>query len=294
MIYTIQCGTTIAKIDSFGAQLRSLVCGGTEYMWPGDLDNFTQTAPVLFPVVGLPKDKKIEVDGEFYPMDQHGFAKRMEFTAGKITENTLELVLESNAETKTMYPFDFKFTVCFILGEKTLDTKFIVENTGSKTLYYGVGGHPGFRCPLGAERFEDWELVFECDEPLLATPVTPYATIADVKSDDEKTNIPHNHGTLPLTRDLFAIEAVVFDNLKSRVVTLRDSISGKGVRVSYPDFPFIAFWTKAAEDAKLLCIEPWQGIAHIENEGYALKDKKGVLPLEAGKTDTKHFLTEIL
>ncbi len=294
MLYEIHCGDTSAKIDSLGAQLRSLTYRGEEYMWQGSAETWAKTAPVLFPSVGRPKDCKIEIGGKFYPMGQHGFARDMEFTPAKQTEDEIEFILESNTETKKMYPYDFRLKVCFTVAEKSLDTRYTVENTGMSDMYYAIGGHPGFRCPHGNERFEDWRLIFEHDEPLLATPVTPEGVIADAYTDALKNVIPHDHGVVKLARELFAVDAVIFENIRSKTVTLQDSISGKGVRVSYADFPFIAFWTLPRPDAEYLCIEPWQGIAHVENEGYTYRDKKGVVPLAAGQSETKGFLTEIL
>lgn len=294
MIYKIQCGNTSAGIDSYGAQLRSLVYADEEYMWQGSEDTWPRSAPVLFPVVGRPKDNKIEINGVFYPMEQHGFARDMEFAVSSQSENRIEFLLESNEKTKTMYPYDFRLKVCFTVSEKSLNTQYTVENTGSSKMYYAIGGHPGFRCPHGNEKFEDWELVFAHDEPLLSTPVTPAGVIADARTDAQKNIISQKHGVVRLTRELFSIDAIIFENIRSKTVMLRDSISGKGVRVSYSDFPYIAFWTLPRPDAEYLCIEPWQGIAHVENEGYSYRDKKGVLPLDPNQSETKEFLTEIL
>lgn len=175
----------------------------------------------------------------------------MEFTPAKQTEDEIEFILESNTETKKMYPYDFRLKVCFTVAEKSLDTQYTVENTGMSDMYYAIGGHPGFRCPHGSERFEDWRLIFEHDEPLLATPVTPEGVIADAYTDALKNVIPHDHGVVKLARELFAVDAVIFENIRSKTVTLQDSISGKGVRVSYADFPFIAFWTLPRPDARI-------------------------------------------
>ena len=294
MLYELRCGHTAAKIDTLGAQLRSLTWRGEEYLWQGSPETWSQTAPVLFPVVGRCKDDQIEIGGKFYPMPQHGFAQNMEFRSGRHTACAIELILENNTETKAMYPYDFLFVVAYTLTEKGLNVYFSVKNTGNRTLYYGLGGHPGFRCPMDGENITDWQLVFAREEPLLSIPVTPAGAIADVWTGGQKTAIPHSHGAVSLTRDFFAIDALIFENIRSQSVALQSRISGKGVRMRFSGFSMIAFWTLPHPDAKFLCIEPWQGIAHIENAGYALSRKKGIVPLAPCHTDTKNFSIEIL
>ena len=126
MMYTIQCGDTAAQIDSLGAELRSLIHRGEEYMWQGTKETWPRTAPVLFPSVGRPKDNKIEIGGKFYPMGQHGFARDMEFSVSQQTGDRIEFMLKSSPETKTMYPYDFRLRICFTVGHKSLDTRYTV------------------------------------------------------------------------------------------------------------------------------------------------------------------------
>lgn len=48
-----------AIIDSKGAELKSLVNGDIEYIWPGSEDSWNRSSPVLFPIVGSLKINKL-------------------------------------------------------------------------------------------------------------------------------------------------------------------------------------------------------------------------------------------
>ena len=53
-LYTLENGDIRIKVDSYGAELRSLVDMKTEreYMWCGDAAYWGRISPILFPVVG--------------------------------------------------------------------------------------------------------------------------------------------------------------------------------------------------------------------------------------------------
>ena len=52
-VYELRNSTISVKIDSHGAELKSLqrLDTGTEYMWCGDAKYWGRTSPVLFPFV---------------------------------------------------------------------------------------------------------------------------------------------------------------------------------------------------------------------------------------------------
>ena len=69
--------------------------------------------------------------------------------------------LESDDTTKAMYPFDFSLAIAFRLNGSTLSVEATVRNTGTETMPFAYGGHPGFNVPLGGDgAFEDWFLEF--------------------------------------------------------------------------------------------------------------------------------------
>lgn len=282
-------------ISTLGAQPHSIIRDNTQYLWQGTEDTWPEHAPVLFPVVGRCLNNKIEVGGKFYPMPQHGFAKDMTFTVTEKTQTSAVFLLESNEETLKMYPYAFRFFVTYTLEENKITTVFRIENTSTEIMFFGIGGHPGYCCPLNDEGdFTDWVLEFDCDEPLYAVPVTPQGVICAPKNNTEKVHIEQEHGIVPLKKELFIPDAMIFENLHSKTVAIRHKSQKKGVKVNFSEFDTVAVWTLLPEHAKYVCIEPWHSMAHIEGEGYALKDKKGIQSLAPGQARTYTFMTELL
>lgn len=80
-VYELKNELLCVTIDSHGAELKSLKRNhdNQEYMWKGDPAFWGRTSPVLFPFVGGVNQKKYRVDGKEYAMNQHGFARDMEF-----------------------------------------------------------------------------------------------------------------------------------------------------------------------------------------------------------------------
>ena len=75
MQYTIWNKKIELTVDTHGAEAVSLKKDGKEYIWNGNPEFWNRHAPVLFPFVGKPKDKKYRYEGKKYPMGQHGFAR---------------------------------------------------------------------------------------------------------------------------------------------------------------------------------------------------------------------------
>ena len=104
MRYIIKHGSIAAEFDSSGAELRSVIKNGKEYMWCGDSKFWGRTSPVLFPFVGSVRNGVYRVGGIEYAMGQHGFARDMEFQLAGQTENSISFILRSDEETlKKLY-----------------------------------------------------------------------------------------------------------------------------------------------------------------------------------------------
>jgi galactose mutarotase-like enzyme len=71
----------VAEISPHGAELIRLQDrDGKDLLWNGCEKWWTGRAPLLFPIVGrLPNDSAL-VNGEIFPMRQHGFARNKQFS----------------------------------------------------------------------------------------------------------------------------------------------------------------------------------------------------------------------
>lgn len=289
MIFEIKNSELCVKISSHGAELQSIVYNKREYLWQGNPDFWSNRATVLFPVVGRCLNNEIVTDNGSYPIGQHGFARYMEFEAESVNADSCTLILKSNSETKKHYPYDFIFRVTYRLDGKRLINRFETENTGSEELFYAIGGHPGFSCPPEEGAFGNWEIITEFDEPLLSLPVTNEGYIIGERT----IPVEHKEGHIALKRSLFKNDALIFDNIKSKKLTLRNINTGIGASVEFADFPAVGIWTLPKDGADYVCLEPWCGMAHNINESGRLDGKRDLVKLEAGGKCTKSFTIEV-
>ena len=101
------------KTVSKGAELISIEKDGIERMHDGQKD-WNRHSPVLFPIVGKLKDNMTLIEGKEYKMNQHGFARDMDFE--KIGENLYIvniLIMLFKIERKTTPP-SILYKICWI------------------------------------------------------------------------------------------------------------------------------------------------------------------------------------
>jgi galactose mutarotase-like enzyme len=243
-------GGDLAGINPFGAELHRWRARGVDLIRELDEAVWDRTAPVLFPVVGWTRNGEIRVDGQTYPLGLHGFAWRKRFTVVERREDFVQLLLTDDDETRTLYPFAFRFEVTFRLGDGWLENALIVSNSGNRPLPYACGLHPGFRWPLAGSNAPH-ALYFEKTE----RPEVPIIAPGGLFSKAMRP-IPLEGGALPLDPALFANEALCFLNIASKNLAF-DNGSGARLHVGLEDFPHVGLWTRPP--APYLCIEPWTG-----------------------------------
>lgn len=256
---------TAAAIDSFGAQLISLKDAfGKEYIWQRDPDIWPRCSPLLFPVVGNCRNGRTRFEGKWFEMEKHGFCKESDFTVITQSEHAVTFRLAANARTRLSYPYEFLLSLTYRFENGSLLFNYCVENCDSREICYGIGSHPGFICPLEKEEaFEDYQLEFETEEDTRAMPYD----LQTLQFDAQGQGIKLDHTRiLPLSYELFRGDAVYFDSIRSRKVSLIHRHTRRGIEVSYPGFETIAFWTPYGKNAPFLCIEPWNGCAIRSDE----------------------------
>ena len=98
MLYTIKNEKLELSADTFGAELHSLKLNGKQYLWQCK-DPWKRYAPILFPFICSPKDRKYFAKGQEYTMKaNHGFARDMEF-AFEGQRKLIDFVLTENEES---------------------------------------------------------------------------------------------------------------------------------------------------------------------------------------------------
>lgn len=254
MIYTIKNDLLAVQISSLGAELYSIkTTDGCEYMWQGDAKYWGGRAPIMFPICGRFFGGKYTYLGKEYEMGSHGIARHSEFSLKSQEDSKITLSLIGNEETKKSYPFDFVFDVTFSLNGPSITVEYNVENTDSKELIFGLGGHPAFNVPLeDGLSFEDYKVEFpnECDAFRLDFSPTCFCT------RDDKLYLGGKTKKIDLRHDLFDDDAIFLYNTP-KMVTLSSSKGTRSVTLKFDDMKYIGFWHATKKDAPYVCIEPW-------------------------------------
>ena len=257
------------KVNELGAELKSLVCDGKEYIWYSEPKFWKRSAPFLFPIVGSMKGHKTIINGKEYTLTQHGFLRDQDFNVVLEEEGKLVLENQYNEETLSKYPFKYKAKVTYELIDESLKTSVEITNLGEEVMPFNIGGHPAFNCPLyDGETFEDYKVVFEKEE----TFGSPEVVVGGLLNFDNPVYSLENAKEIALKKDLFTIDTILIPKVKSKSVKLLNK-EGKGIEFSYPKFSTLAIWTPYNE-APFVCLEPWIGYndKHDTNGEYLTKD----------------------
>jgi len=279
MLITIDNGTLSLTVDTLGAQMMSLKRCGTEYLWQGDSKYWGDRAPILFPFIARLTNNSYTFNGKLYPMTIHGFANASEFAVAEQGADMLVLELRSDEKTKVHYPIDFVFQVIFQLEGDTLRTTYHVENKSGVTMPFGIGGHPGFKVPVGEnEKFEDYYLEFsqKCQPDRVGFTPAVY-----LSGHDEPYALEEGR-RISLTHDLFDEDAIILKNM-AREVALKSKASKHSVTVSYPKMPYLGIWHWPHTDAPYVCIEPWSSLPSRQDVVEEFTCKSDLVQLESGK-----------
>ncbi|WP_419808972.1 aldose 1-epimerase family protein [Sphingomonas sp.] len=281
----ITSGQLTAAIDPLGAQLSSLRdAGGRELMTDADPAFWTGRAPLLFPVVGRCAGDTIRVGGRDYPMQQHGFARKSTFTIADRAPDCVVFALTDSAATRAQYPFAFRLEVAFLLVGATLAVDVTIANPADTPLPASFGFHPAFAWPLpyGHDR-ADHRIVFAADEPDAIRQIGADGTILPVSRPS-----PLDGRELPLTDELFAQDALIWDHVHTQSVTY-GAATGPQLEITFPDTPMLGIWTKPG--AHFVCVEPWHGIADPQGFAGDFRDKPGVFSVPPG--GSKHIALRV-
>ncbi len=270
-----------ATFSTKGAELISVQKDGKEKIWIGDPETWASHAPLLFPICGGLKDDKYIYDGKEYTLQKHGYIRFAEFEVESQTDESIVFLHKFNEETLKQYPFEYELRVIYTLNGSELMVEYNVKNLADKDMYFSVGAHEGYYCPEG---IEEYSIVFDksenLDSNILNGNLLEYNTI----------NVGENTYELPLKYEYFAVDALVFMNLNSRKVSLKNKKTGEIVALEFEGHDFFLLWTKPG--AKYICMEPWCGCQDFVDSDYDFVNKRGIIKLSA--KDEKNKIHKII
>ncbi len=276
------------NIRNKGAELTSVYNKktGQELLWQADADVWEWHAPNLFPIVGGLLNNHLRVNDEKYFLGRHGFARNTEFKKIDCNKTHVKYSLHFNQDTLTKYPYKFEFQILYDLMDNQLRVSYKVINLDDKTVYFSVGAHPGFALNFKGN-FEDdtYFIAFDKDEETLNASLLNSSGMFDGKT--KEINLTNNN--LYLNKKTFENDALVFKNLKSRKVHLKNNINNTIITIDFPHFNYLGLWAKPG--ANFVCIEPWLGCADTADQKVDISKKEGIQHVEKGHVfETEFFI----
>jgi galactose mutarotase-like enzyme len=276
VIKTISNEYLTVSAKSFGAELFSVKsAAGFEYMWQSDPSVWGKSSPVLFPVVGrMRNDGRYKIGDVEFVMPKHGFARDSEFALVDDGPDFMLFELVDSEATLACWPFRFVFRVRYTLERDSLRVGFEVVNADDRTMYFSLGAHPGFACPLeDGNSFSDYHLEFEVAER------ADRWYLVDGLLGHCKELFLDGTERIELSKELFAEDALIFKGLESSMITLASDRSERFVKVSFEGWPDMGIWSTGKG---FVCIEPWFGHDDPIDFGGSFEEKPGIVSLGAG------------
>ena len=277
-------------INPQGAEIVSIFSKKTQldYLWNGDPAFWPKTSPVLFPIVGGLKGESYQYKGNTYHLGRHGFGRESIYEVTNQTETSITFTLTTNEVTFKAYPFQFKFEVTYEITDNQLNVTYRVENMDNKEdLLFSVGAHPAFKVPLVKDTvFTDYHLLFSEKET-----VGRYLIDKEGLIENTSTPLLRDSQTLPLTRELFNNDALVFKDLTSISISIVSPKTIHGLKVKFDGFPYMGIWQ--APNADFVCLESWCGLGDTVNTTSQLNEKEGINTLEPGKVFNRTWSVEV-
>lgn len=279
MIYTLENQHLKISLSNHGGELHSIKGkkDNTEFLWSGDEAYWKYHAPILFPIVGKVFNGKYTVDGKTYELPQHGLARVRDFEMIEQTKNSISFELKYSEDTLKVYPFKFSLIIKYTLNDINLSIDYIVKNLDNKEMYFSIGAHPAFMCPIENDKFDDYYFEFNKKENASIMQLVGPGYF----SKEEKPYLK-DENIINLSTDLFKNDALVFKNLKSNKISLKSKNHKKYLEFDFGEFPYLGLWTKDT-GAPFVCIEPWFGHADFDRFNGEFKDKAAIQSLMPNK-----------
>ncbi|EOS27717.1 hypothetical protein C806_00164 [Lachnospiraceae bacterium 3-1] len=291
MVYELNNERLSVQFSTMGAEMTSLKSKktGQEYLWQGDQKYWGRRSPVLFPIVGRLREDKYICDNKEYHMSQHGFARDMEFVC--ISENKEEIwfALDATPVTRESYPYDFRLEIGYRLEEDTVTVIWkVINEEKSREMYFSIGGHPGFMCPLKeGEKQSEYSICMDQTEVLFSKANLDTGLMYNYK----------NMMTLPggrhlLTDGFFDEGAYIIEDYQVGKISLADAENVPYVTVTFQS-PLVGVWSPEKKQAPFVCIEPWYGRCDRETFSGTLKNREWGNKLAPGAVFERSYQIKI-
>ncbi len=288
MKHTIRNEYISVTAENAGGELASVKRGETEYLWQRDPKFWHDSSPNIFPYIARLTEGKYVYGGEIYEMKIHGFVKYANLELTAKTDTSMTFSLEDNDETRRQYPWHFLYSITYSLDQDTLLVETRVENRDEKTMYFGVGGHPGFNVPLESGLgYEDYYI----ELPDAADPVRIGFTPTCFRNGKDEPYALDNKKRIALAHTLFENDAIVLKGAGQKAILGSDKGERKLI-VSW-DHPYLGIWSRTSE-APYVCLEPWNGLPSHDQVIEDFEKQQDLTALEKGGVHTSFWKVQVI
>ena len=242
-------------------------------------------AAICFPLLGTLPDNTYSLDGKEYTMETHGFAKDFDYAVAEKSETSISYEINDNEKTIVQFPYKFRLMVVYTVHDTTLRTEYRVKNLDTREMYFSVGGHPRYACPIGDGcRFEDCYVEFEKPESP-GNIVKSYGPVSIVEKHFSKDGM-----RVDLDYDMFEKGCFCLHPVNSGYLMLKNKVDARMTRLNIKGISHLQFWTSVG--SPFLALEPWYGsITSIPAKPIESrwKERPGTLQVNPGEENSYFF-----
>jgi galactose mutarotase-like enzyme len=210
---------------------------------------------VCFPLLGYLPNNRYVLDGKEYAMECHGFASHYDYKVVRQSKDLIVYEIQDDEKTYAQYPYRFIFQVAYSVEDTSLKTEYRVINRDDREMYFSVGGHARFACPIGGSlsglSFEDFYTEFE----------KPESADNIVKSSEKREHISRFFSAdgqkLALDYSMMAKGCFSFHPLNSAYLILKSDKTKRSMKLSMDKVSYFQYWTIPGQP--YICLEPWYG-----------------------------------
>ena len=193
-------------------------------------------------------------------------------------EDEITFELTYSEDSLKVYPYKFSLKSNYKLDGDTVNITYTVENLDDKKIYFSIGAHPAFMCPIDKnDSLNDCYIEFNKSESSTRINLT-----AEGYLSHDREKCLEETSKLDLSKELFKDDALVFDDLNSNKMTIKSKNNTKSLEVDFTGFPYMGVWAPK-DGAPFVCIEPWYGHADYYDFNGEVSEKEGINSLETGK-----------
>lgn len=286
--YVIENGKIKIRVNSKGGELKEIIGNDNKsYLWTSDPSVWGYSSPVLFPFVGLMKDKSYTYKGKEYHVLQHGFARTSEFSLYEKSDNSISFLFTENEETLEKYPFKFNLICGYEIKDNKVIVSWTVENKNDCDMPFFIGAHPAFMYPEGKNSTGCF-IKFEGLDSIVCRDLLPSGNVTE-------NNTTHNleNNTIEITKNLLNGDTFILENNQVKSISLLSPDKKPYVKVDF-DAPVVGIWSKQDSDNIFICIEPWYGRCDSETANSEIENKDWVNIIKSGEKFTASYTIEVL